>query len=492
MSTFRSTETTSLRKDSMNHCRFWHAFLALALVFAWFGLAPMGQAVIPAPDGGYPNANTAEGFNALFSLDVTQGQANTAVGYKALYSTTTADFNTAVGDSALESNTTGGSNTAIGGLALEFNTTGRGNTAIGQAALSNNDTGNENTATGQGALYGNDSGGQNTATGVDALSQNDTGSSNTASGFRALYQNNGNGNTANGYQALYSNETGGGNTATGQGAMYTNSNGFGNTATGGGALYSNVSANDNTATGASALFNNKAEKNTATGRTALYSNILGTNNTANGYRALLNSTGNNNIAIGSQAGSGLTNGDNNIYLAALGINESNTIRIGRFGVHQTAYMQGVRGATVASGVTTIVGPDGHLGTIVSSARFKEEIEPMDKASEAILALKPVTFCYKKELDPDGIPQFGLVAEEVEKVNPDLVTRDEEGKLESVRYEAVNAMLLNEFLKEHRTVQEQGAIIARQQKQIDALTAGLQKVSAQLELSKPAPQVVNNP
>jgi hypothetical protein len=135
---------------------------------------------------------------------------------------------------------------------------------------------------------------------------------------------------------------------------------------------------------------------------------------------------------------------------------------------------------------------GKLGVTMSSAQVKEAIKPMDKASEAILALKPVTFHYKKELDPEGIPQFGLVAEEVEKVNPDLVARDEEGKVYTVRYEAVNAMLLNEFLKEHRKNEEQGAMIARQQKQIDALTAGLQKVSAQLEPSKPVPQLVNNP
>jgi hypothetical protein len=116
---------------------------------------------------------------------------------------------------------------------------------------------------------------------------------------------------------------------------------------------------------------------------------------------------------------------------------------------------------------------------------------MNKSSEAVLALKPVTFRYKKEVDSDGIPQFGLVAEDVEKVNPDLVVRDKEGKPYTVRYEAVNAMLLNEFLKEHRTVQEQGATIAELKKQIETLTAGLQKVSAQLEVNKPASQVAEN-
>jgi Chaperone of endosialidase len=146
---------------------------------------------------------------------------------------------------------------------------------------------------------------------------------------------------------------------------------------------------------------------------------------------------------------------------------------------------------VPNSLQVVVNPNGKLGTVASSQHFKDDIKPMDKASEAILALKPVTFHYKKEVDPEGIPQFGLVAEQVEKVNPDLVARDEQGKVYTVRYDAVNAMLLNEFLKEHRKNEEQEATIARQQKQIDALTAGLKKVSAHLEASKPAPQVVNN-
>jgi len=137
------------------------------------------------------------------------------------------------------------------------------------------------------------------------------------------------------------------------------------------------------------------------------------------------------------------------------------------------------------GVGVIVNSQGQLGTIQSSARFKDDVEPMNKASEAILALKPVSFRYKEELDPDKIPQFGLIAEEVEKVDPDLVVRDEDGKVSSVRYEAVNAMLLNEFLKEHHKNEEQQATIARQQKQIEALTAGLQKVSAQLAAASPS-------
>src|SRR5207244_3757475 len=172
--------------------------------------------------------------------------------------------------------------------------------------------------------------------------------------------------------------------------------------------------------------------------------------------------------------------------------ESRTIRIGTTPTHLRTFVAGISGVTVAGGVGVIIDTNGQLGTVVSSERFKDGIKPMDRASEAILALKPVTFRYKHELDPEGIPQFGLVAEDVEKVNPALVARDAEGKVFTVRYEAVNAMLLNEFLKEHRKVQELEANAARQQKQIEALTAGLQKVSAQIEASKSAPQIVNNP
>jgi hypothetical protein len=206
-----------------------------------------------------------------------------------------------------------------------------------------------------------------------------------------------------------------------------------------------------------------------------------------------NTTGSFNIALGANAGDSLTTGSNNIDIGNEGrAGEANTIRIGRGGTHANNFIAGISGVIVAGGVGVIIDNNGKLGTVVSSERFKHEIKSMDKASEAILALKPVTFRYKKELDPAGIPQFGLVAEQVEKVNPALVARDAEGKVFTVRYEAVNAMLLNEFLKEHREVQEQKATIAKQQKQIEALTAGLQKVSDQLELSKPAPQVVNNP
>ena len=195
--------------------------------------------------------------------------------------------------------------------------------------------------------------------------------------------------------------------------------------------------------------------------------------------------------MGFTAGNNIT-GNNNIDIGNAGVTgEDRIIRIGNPGTHNGTFIAGIRAVTVPSGVGVIVGSNHQLGTVQSSKRFKEAIKPMDKASEAILALNPVTFRYKQELDPDRIPQFGVIAEDVEKVSPDLVVRDENGDVSSVRYEAVNAMLLNEFLKAHRKIEEQGTMIAQQQKQIEALTTGLQRVSAQLELNKPAPQTVLN-
>jgi hypothetical protein len=221
--------------------------------------------------------------------------------------------------------------------------------------------------------------------------------------------------------------------------------------------------------------------------------VIGNNNIAEGFAALAtNTTGSSNIAIGSSAGLNLTTGSNNIDIGNAGVAaESKTIRIGTAATHRKTFIAGISGTTVAGGVGVIVGSNGQLGTVVSSARFKEALKPMDKSSEAILALTPVTFRYKHELDPDGIPQFGLVAEDVEKVNPDLVARDDEGKPYTVRYEAVNAMLLNEFLKEHKAFVEEQRTVEELKKQVAMLTAGLQKVSAQLELSKAGPQTVLN-
>ena len=363
------------------------------------------------------------------------------------------------------------------------------NTALGEDALISNTSGFDNTAIGFNALRFNTTGTFNAATGFDALFSNTTGSNNTASGFFALFSNTiGIQNTATGANALTNNTSGGNNTATGNSALFTNTTGGANTATGSAALYYNTTGSDNTAMGDAALeFNTTGFNNTATGHTALATNMAGFNNTATGYQALHdNTTGSNNIAVGASAGINLSTGSNNIDIGNAGVaGESKTIRIGTRQIHRATFIAGISGATVPTGVAVIVDAAGHLGTTTSSKRFKDAIKPMDKASEAILALKPVTFHYKQEIDPDGIPQFGLVAEDVEKVNPALVARDDQGKVYTVRYEAVNAMLLNEFLKEHRQVQEL-------KKQIAALTATVQKVSAQVEMSRPAPQtVVNN-
>jgi hypothetical protein len=196
--------------------------------------------------------------------------------------------------------------------------------------------------------------------------------------------------------------------------------------------------------------------------------------------------------LGFLAGANLTTGDNNIDIGNVGVTgEGNTIRIGKVGTHMNTFIAGISGVTAAGGVGVIIDSNGQLGTVSSSERFKDAIKPMDKASEAILALKPVIFRYKHELDPDGIPQFGLVAEDVEKVNPNLVAHDADGKVYTVRYEAVNAMLLNEFLKEHKKVEKLEGVVASLAATVKEQAAQIQKVSAHLEASRPAPQVVNN-
>ena len=378
----------------------------LALCFLALGCLVFPQrthAVSPAPDGGYPRFNTAEGQNALFSL--TTGQWNTALGAFTLWSDTEGSNNTAVGTAALLSNVgsqngvNGSQNTAVGAAALLLNTTGSNNTGVGTDALVNNTSGYENTAAGDSALLANTHGDVNTALGGEALAANN------------------------------------------------------------------------------------GDRNTAVGKSALFNNT----------------TGSGNIALGFNAGSGVTTANNVICIGADGNNVDNACYIGE-----------IFGATSSGGTAVFINSNGRLGTATSSQRFKDDIKPMDKASEALFALKPVTFRYKKEVDPQRIPQFGLVAEEVEKVNPDLVVRDKDGKPYSVRYDQVNAMLLNEFLKEHRKVEEQEAgmrqlkstvskqeaIIAQQQQGMEALTARLneqaaqiQKVSTRIDLDRSAPQQV---
>ncbi len=289
----------------------------------------------------------------------------------------------------------------------------------------------------------------------------------------------------------------------GVGALYNNTTGTFNTANGGNALSSNTTGVYNMANGYQTLQSNTTGYlNVAISTGALFSNTTGSYNTANGVDALhYNTRGSNNIGLGNDAGIRITTASNVICIGNIlpGTNVSNTCFIGNIREVTTQF---------TDAIPVLIDPNNQLGTASSSRRFKKEIQPMDEVSEAILSLKPVTFHYKS--DSKGTPQFGVIAEEVAEVNPDLVVRDKNGEIYTARYDAVNAMLLNEFLKEHRTVQElkstvakQEAIIAKQQKgfkskiaaqqkQIEALSDGLQKVSAQLEASKPAPQVVNNP
>ena len=347
--------------------------------------------------------------------------------------------------------------------------------------------------------------GGNTAEGQNALSGPTISAYNTAIGFYSLASLTDAGfNTGVGAGTLLANIAPQ-NTATGAGALFSNTTGPNNTAIGAFALFSNTEGVQNTATGSVALVNNIGSNNTANGFSALNFNFTGNQNTAVGYQALQSNTqGSINTALGANAGSDLTTGDNNIDIGA-NVNgvagESNTIRIGNTDITAT-FVRGISGQTVASGGAVLVAANGHLGTVTSSARFKEQIKAMDKASEALFLLKPVTFRYKKELDPAGTQQFGLVAEEVEKVNLDLVVRDEHGKANTVRYDQVNAMLLNEFLKEHKKVEALEcnfqATVEKQQKEIQALTsrleqqaAQIQNVSDQIEINKAEPGMVRN-
>jgi hypothetical protein len=341
--------------------------------------------------------------------------------------------------------------------------------------------------------------GSNNGEGVGVLVSRTSGIWNTGTGFEALnHLTAGNQNTATGIRALFSDTSGGFNTATGVYSLYFNTIGFFNSATGAYSLTNNSDGNYNTANGYSALyFNAEGDANTATGFAALYHNNTGFFNTAVGY----------------SAGTNQTSGSNNIYIGDAGLaGESNVIAIGAFASSGTPYAFTYIGGIYDSLVDdrpVYVRSDGALGTLVSSRRYKEEIKPMGKASEALFALKPVTFRYKQETDPSHKLSFGLIAEDVAEISADLVSRDKEGKPQTVRYEAVNAMLLNEFLKEHRKVEEQEATIShlkkefqtavvQQQKEIQALTAQLkehaaqiQKVSAQLQVSKSAEQMAGN-
>ncbi len=440
----------------------------LLLPLVCFGLAPMAKAVGPDTGGAIAGSNNGEGIGVLVSR--TSGIWNTGTGFEALNHLTAGQQNTATGLRALNNDINGGYNTATGVLSLFSNTSGFFNSATGAYSLANNTTGLRNTALGYAALYRNAGGEDNTAVGFAALYHNSVfASSNCAFGKSALFNNlKAETNNAFGVEALYNNLTGEPNNAFGTGALFANTEGSSNNAFGHDALRNNVDG----------------EWNNAFGFEALKTNVSGSFNTAIGDSAGFDITGDGNVCIGEGV------------LGQTGVNDSTYIR----NINTTAQpiVAGVDGVTVD--LTT-----GRLGHGVSSRRYKEQIKPMDKASEMLFALKPVTYRYKKEIDPKQTLDFGLIAEEVAKVSPELAIRDAKGQVANVRYNAINAMLLNEFLKEHQQVVEQQATIAelkstvaQQQKGMDVLTAQLneqatqiQKVSAQIEMSRPVPKVVLN-
>ena len=398
------------------------------------------------------NDNTASGNQALFAN--TTGNGNTASGTFALFANTTGAFNTATGYGALYANTSGSSNTAIGDSTLLYNTTGFGNTASGAGAMAHNATGNYNTASGYAALFSNTIGEGNTASGSLALFLNTSGSYNTASGYGALYSNtSGSGNTASGDSALLLNTTGSGNTACGGGGLASNTTGNDNTACGGSALFSNTTGKNNLAAGVHALRSNTTGSgNSACGRKALYSNTTGINNTACGNAALFyNTSGASNIALGAGAGIYLTTGSQNIEIGNYGLpGDSATTRIGA--LQTRAFIAGIRGAVtgVANAIPVLIDSAGQLGTTFSSRRFKKDIRDMGDATARLLELRPVTFRYKQEQTLPGgqevPPEYGLIAEEVAEIFPDLVVYDEEGQPLTVKYHLLSAILLNELKK----------------------------------------------
>jgi hypothetical protein len=498
------------------------------------------DAVVPPPDGGYPGFTTAEGTKALQNL--TSGAGNTGVGWYSLFGDTSASFNTALGAGTLVLNN-GDSNTAVGAAALLLNAAS-GNTAIGSRALLNNTTGgtlgniqgidvgpnvavgwqalesntvaSANTAVGYQALHsfttgpmgleqvalctavgfqalanatGNGFG--NSGFGYQALMNNTDGALNTAVGVQALFNNNiGGENTAVGASTLAQNTTGDQNTAIGKGALSLNDVGSQNTALGGDALSFNTDGSQNTATGYQALLLNTGSGNTANGFEALTNNTSGTSNTAVGYHALVtNSTGQSNTALGTEAGDAVT-GSGNVCIGQ-GVP-------GEAGVDDRTYIRNVNTLlhNFCAGVNdyvTVRLSDGRLGhtAVVSSRRYKEDINPLANTSDALYALKPLSFRLKKQYDETQALGFRLIAEEVAEVSPDLVYRNVKGQVESVRYEMVNAMLLNEFLKEHRTVQKQQKQIDAFEKELKEQRALIRQVSAYIELSKSSARTALN-
>jgi hypothetical protein len=417
-------------------CSYGAAIILVALA-GWGTAAAQsdtGYGLGALNNGSFDNNNSAFGFDTLFSDS--SGYENSAFGANSMFANSTGYENTAAGDSALQNNTSGYRNTALGFQALLRNTTGFYNAAAGAKALLGNTSGFYNTAEGYSALISNSVGHNNTAIGTSALFANISGADNTAAGTVALGSNvSGNYNIGIGPDSLYYNTTG----------------------------------SYNLAAGPFALFNNTGFSSTAVGAWALYSNTAGVQNTGVGTNALRNSTiGSNNIAVGNQAGFNLTTGGSNIEIGNAGAAaDTKTIRVGTQGTQTAAYIAGISSASV-TGSDVVINSSGRLGVVMSSARFKRDIRDMAGASAGLMNLRPVTFRYDN--DPANTLQYGLVAEEVAKVYPELVVSGPDGKVQTVRYSMLSAMLLNELQKQTVEVRMQTRENRRLAAQVNQLCA----------------------
>jgi len=465
--------------------------------------------------------NVAVGAGAMESNTTAGG--NVAIGASALFAqsfnnsnTPYFSYNTAVGFAALAQNQpgapldfTGTANTAVGAVALAGNTTGADNVGVGNYALQNNNTGSNNIAVGSSALGGNTTASKNTAVGHLALATQSFSpgapwdSWNTAVGFQALYANqptstsDGVFNTAVGAQSLMNNTTGASNAAVGAGALNANTTGTNNTAVGALALNSNTTGNGNVAFGERALrFNTSGSTNLAIGNNALLNNIAsdnvaigdaalnlvttGSQNVAVGWGALFAATGNTNTALGYNAGVNIQSGNGNVDIGNPGNGaDDGVMRIGS-GQAKT-YISGIHGiATDNPALAVFVAADGQLGTVSSSRSVKEDIADMGSASDLLMKLRPVTFHYKNR--PGWPLQYGLIAEEVAEVAPDLAARGPDGNAQTVYYQDLPPMLLNEYQKQERTIEAQRArieVLERRLSEVDSLERRLRELESRL-------------
>ena len=448
----------------------WDFFNTSSGIGALSGVSPPSQPCWP-----YPLSNRTAG--ASFA----SGCFNTAMGFFALKQSAIGAQNTAVGAGVLYGDSTGGNNTAVGALAMFSTNTGSGNAALGTGALFANTTGKANTATGAYALFFNATGIRNTAIGHESMYRNVSGSRNTATGEYALAASTaGNGNTATGFYALAYNLAGNNNTASGQNALGYSTAGNYNVALGSVALFNNKNS---LSTSAPAPTNTSSSYNTAVGAAALYNNTtsaLAGYNTAVGYQALYNNAGTGNTAVGSNAGKTLTSGSNNNYIG-FGVNaitptDTYVTVIGQANAAATTYIAGIANSQV-TGAQVYVTSSGQLGVLASSERYKTDINPLAKDTEKLSQLRPVSFHLK--IDPSGAVQYGLIAEEVDKVYPELVIRDEKGRIQGVRYDELAPMLLNEVQKDHATAATLVAQHAADAMTLDAQAAKIASLEQQL-------------